>query len=284
MQPEKSDQYTLGVVLNPVSFLTVTVDYYNIKIKNLITTPDCSGAVAQYYANNGVTNVPGCTTAAGLPDVDHPGALPLLGTVSSFYTNANSLKTHGMDVTAVARVPITPSLRLVSNLNATYLMYLAQNLGGAIERFDGTLSPCNITSCSGSPKWRGSWQNTLELRDRATLSATVNYTSGYDLESTDSPYAGIRYDCQDSIGSSVVTYQDGSTPVSCHTKHFIDVDLTASVKVNGRFTLYTNVLNVLDVKPPFDPSAGYSLYQFNPALAGQGFIGRYFRVGAKVDF
>jgi iron complex outermembrane receptor protein len=284
VQPEKSDQYTLGVVLNPTRWLTLTADYYNIKIKNLITTPDCSAAVDQYYANNGVTSVPGCATTKGVPDPDHLTALPTLGTITSSYTNANSLSTHGMDFTILARVPITQDLRWVSNANATWLMYLAQNIGGNVQRFDGTLSPCNITSCSGSPKIRGSWQNTFTYRDKYTLSGTVNYTSGYDLESTDTPYTGVRYDCLDSIGNSIVTYQDGTTPVSCHTRRFIDVDLTASVKVASRLTLYTNILNLLDAKPPFDPSAGYSLYQFNPAWAGQGFIGRYFRIGAKVDF
>lgn len=283
VKPERSEQYTLGAVLEPNRFVTFTVDYYHIKIKDLITTPDCSAAVTQYYANNGTTNVPGCTTTAGVPDLDHPTALPLLGDVASSYANANSLDTHGMDFDLNARVSLMPGIRLTSNLNATYLMYLAENIGGTIQRYDGTLSPCNITSCSGSPKWRGNWQNTLDFNDRATLSGTVNYTSGYELESTDSPFTGVRYDCAASIGSSVVTYADGATPISCRTKHFLDVDMTASIKVQKQFTLYVNVLNLLDVKAPYDPSAGYSLYQFNPAWAGQGFIGRYFRMGVKVD-
>ncbi len=282
VRPEKSDQYTLGVVLEPTRFITMTVDYYHIKIKDLITTPDCSGAITQYYANNGVTNTPGCTTTAGLPDTAFPGALPLLGNVTSVYTNANSLNTHGMDFSINARTPLFNNVRLTSNLSATYLMYLAENLSTGVQRYDGTLSPCNITSCSGSPKWRGNWQNTLDFNNKATLSATVNYTSGYELESTD--FGGIRYDCADSLGVSVITYADSTTPISCKTKHFIDVDMTASVKVQDKFTLYVNVLNILDVKAPYDPSAGYSLYQFNPAWAGQGFIGRYFRMGARVDF
>ena len=74
-----------------------------------------------------------------------------------------------------------------------------------------------------------------------------------------------------------MTYSDGVTPVSCRTKSFIDVDMTASVKVADKFTLYTNVLNLFNAAPPFDPSAGYSTYQFNPAWAGAGFVGRYFR-------
>jgi iron complex outermembrane receptor protein len=34
----------------------------------------------------------------------------------------------------------------------------------------------------------------------------------------------------------------------------------------------------------YDPGAGYGLYQFNPAWDDSNFIGRYFRVGAKIDF
>jgi iron complex outermembrane receptor protein len=43
-----------------------------------------------------------------------------------------------------------------------------------------------------------------------------------------------------------------------------------------------NVLN--DTSPPLDFNAGYGIYNFNPAWADRQFIGRYFRVGAKVDF
>jgi iron complex outermembrane receptor protein len=282
VKPEKSTQYTLGVVLYPTPWLTITADYYNIKIKDLITTPDCSAAVTQYYANNGVTNVPGCVTSPGVPDSSYDSALPLLGTITSYYGNANSLKTHGMDFTIDARVPLGGGIRLDSNVNATYLMYLAKyDTDGTIERYDGTLGPCEITSCSGSPKWKGNWTNTLDFNGKGTLSATINYVSGYNLEGADD--GGIPGDCADSIGAEVVTYRNGD-PVSCRNKRFIDVDMTGSIKVADKFTLYANVLNVLDTKPNFDPSAGYGLYQFNPAWEGAAFIGRYIRIGAKVDF
>ena len=139
-----------------------------------------------------------------------------------------------------------------------------------------------MTSCSGAPKWRGSWQNTFNFGDSTSLTATVYYTSGYDLASTD--YGGTPGDCLGSIGASVVTYNDGVTPVSCRTKSFMYMDLHASQKVADHFTLYADVLNVTNAKAPFDPSAAYSIYQFNPSWADSGFIGRYFRVGAKVDF
>lgn len=53
---------------------------------------------------------------------------------------------------------------------------------------------------------------------------------------------------------------------------------------SDRFSIYTNVLNVLDLKAPFDPSAAYSQGQFNPAWAGANILGRFVRVGARVDF
>jgi iron complex outermembrane receptor protein len=283
VKPEKSTSLTLGVVLTPVHWLTLTADYYNIKVKDLITTPDCTGSVAEYYANNGKTTDPACVTAPGVPDPNAPSALPLLGTITSFYTNAAALKTHGFDFTANARVPLGSGIHWTSNLSATLLSYLAQvNNDGSIQRYDGTLGPCEVTSCSGSPKLRGNWTNTLDFNGQGTLSATVNYTSGYTLEAADD--GGTPGDCLGSLTHDIVTYSDGVTPVSCHTKRFVDVDLTASIKVMGRFTLYTNILNVLDAKAPFDPSAIYQFNQFNPAWASAGFIGRYIRVGAKVDF
>ena len=44
------------------------------------------------------------------------------------------------------------------------------------------------------------------------------------------------------------------------------------------------MLNVFDIGPEFEPSAAYSLFWFNPAWAGPNVMGRYFRLGAKIDF
>ena len=64
----------------------------------------------------------------------------------------------------------------------------------------------------------------------------------------------------------------------------VGVQPRREVKVGDHFTFYTDVLNILDRKPSFEPNAAYGLYGFNPAWSDRQFIGRYFRVGAKVDF
>jgi iron complex outermembrane receptor protein len=282
LDPEKSTSWTAGVVFEPTRRLTFTVDYWNIKIRNLITKPDTSAVIAEYYSNNGVVNIPGLTVTPGAPDPDHPNALPQLGNIQYQFINANSSRASGLDFTGTARVPLSSTLHWTSTINASYLIHLGQTVGGTYFQYDGTLSPCNITSCSGAPKWRGNWQNTLDFNGKTQLTGTIYYTGGYDLASTD--YGGIPGDCLGSINASVITYQDGVTPVSCHTKRFVDVDMNVTTQVADHLKLYLDVLNVFDVKPPFDPSAAYSIYQFNPVWADRGFIGRYLRVGAKVDF
>lgn len=70
----------------------------------------------------------------------------------------------------------------------------------------------------------------------------------------------------------------------CKSKAVWNVDLTASQKINDKFTLYANMLNLFDTKPPFDPNAAYGSYGYNPAWGGPNIMGRYFRIGAKLDF
>ena len=279
LKPEKSRSYTLGTVFEPTSRISFTVDYWNIHIKGLISNADYTDVIPQYYANNGVVNVPGITVTPGIPDPEHPSALPVLGFISYSFENANSEDASGIDFSAQARFNLG-SVRWTTHATASYLRKLQKTIGGVVQRYDGTLSPCDVTSCSGAPRWRGTWQNTFDM-GKATLSLTTYYTGGYDLASTD--YGGVKGDCAASVTVSVVTYADGS-PVRCHGPKFIVTDMTAGYQVNEKLNLYVNVLNILNKKAPFDPSAAYSLYQYNPAWASSGFTGRYFRVGARVDF
>lgn len=281
LKPEKSTSFTGGIVLEPTRNLSFTADYWHIKIKGLITNPDYSGVEEAYYANNGVVNIPGLTVIQGVKDPDHPAALPVLGFIQYSFVNANSETASGLDFSGTARFPISNSISFTSRIDASYLIKLEKNIGGSVQRYDGTLSPCDITSCSGAPKWRGTWVNTLDF-GKTYLAATVNYTSGYDMASID--YGGIKGDCAANGGVSAATYADG-TVFKCRAKRFVTLDLTASTKIADHFTLYANALNILGAKPDFNPGQSYNLgYNYNVAWEGQGFVGRFFRVGAKVDF
>jgi iron complex outermembrane receptor protein len=283
LDPEKSTAFTAGIVFEPIRNVAFTVDFWNIKVKDLISgLVDSSPIFEAYYANNGVvTGFPGITVLPGQPDPAFPAALPHIGFIQSPFQNQGSQITRGIDFGVNSRMNITDGIRWISSGDASYMLkYELTDADGNKFRYDGTLSPCNITSCSGAPKWRFSWQNSFEFGD-TTLTGTLYYTSGYDNASID--FGGIKGDCEASIGGSVVAYPDG-TPVRCKAKPTWNFDFTANQKINDKLSVYMNVLNLFDIDAPFDPSGAYSLFQFNPAWAGPNIMGRYFRVGAKVDF
>jgi iron complex outermembrane receptor protein len=282
LKPEKATSYTLGAVVQPTRNITFTVDYWRTKITDVIIPVSGGDAVAQYYANNGVVNLPGITVVPGVADPQNPGALPLLGFVQGSYKNADQFLAKGIDFTGNVRVPLGFAT-WSSTANASLLLRLQQVLeDGTVQRYDASLGACNITSCSGAPKWRATWQNTLDFDGRGNISLTAYYTSGYSEVATDS--GGIYGDCQGSVDAGQILGWDNGDPVQCRAKAVFNLDGHGEIKVADKFTFYVDVLNLLDTKPDYEPNAAYGLYNFNPAWSDRLFIGRYFRVGAKVDF
>ncbi len=282
LKPEKSTSFTAGVIIEPIRNVSLSVDYYNIYKKGLITGANYSPQIAAYYGSNGGGALtPGITGIQTDPNyIAGQGPYPLLTNIQYGFINADSAKSTGIDFDLEASVHLTPGIKLVSSLEGNYVIELSQTIDGVKQRYDDTLGPYQTTSASGTPKWRASWQNTLDF-GAASLTGTVYYTAGYQEGAEDD--GDTRGVCAVGAGgSSYAQYRDGSI-VQCRTHSFIDVDLTGQIKVNDKFTFYLNVLNVFDVSPPYDPST-YGGYNYNPAWANQGIIGRYFRAGARVNF
>ncbi|HEY1124632.1 MAG TPA: TonB-dependent receptor [Sphingobium sp.] len=285
LSPEKSTSWTLGAVVEPIRGVSFSIDYFNISVKDTIgniSAADQNAALDAYLKNGTLNAVPGVTVVAANNDPQFPTARALPGFIQFSFTNADQEKVEGIDFGVEVNQKLSSSLKWVSSFEASYLInYSVIRKDGTVEKYDGSLSPCDYTSCSGSPKWRGSWQNSLTY-DRFTTTATVYYTDGYDLASVD--YGGIPGDCVGSIGASVVAYKGTSIPVSCRTGAQWNVDLAFNFKLNSKFSLYANILNAFNIAPKFDPSAAYSIFQYNPAWGQPNIVGRYFRVGVKADF
>lgn len=277
LSPEKSTAFTAGLVFEPIRNVSFTVDFWHIKVNGLIASPAGQGeAIAQYYANNGVVTVPGYTVVQGNPDPAFPGALPLLGFLQSSFVNSSSEVVSGIDFGANVSHDFGDTLRWRSNAEASYLdKYTLTRDDGTVEKYAGTLSPCNITSCSGAPSWRAMWQNSLDIGEKVTLSLTGYWTQGYQTASVDFG--------QDPTDCGGFTYEDG-TPAQCHSKDVWNADFTGIYRMNDHFTWKLDVMNVFGIKAPFDPNAAYSIFGFNPAWSGPNILGRYFRLGAKLDF
>jgi iron complex outermembrane receptor protein len=285
IKPEKSRAFTAGIVVQPRPWLSATVDYYNIRKKDLII-PGSGGAgtIADAYLLSG-TLPPGVTITPNAPDPAHPNLRPTPLSVNFLYSNGNVLQTSGIDAQIQAVIPLGDKVKFTSALEGTMILdyTVDDGSGNGPQQYVGTLASYATTSASGTPKWRGNWQNTLDYGPYS-LTATTYLTSGYYGYAADNLGIG----CDKTSETSVQYQPDGITtitggPLQCYVKKFISVDLNGSVAVTDKFTFYMNVTNLLGAHAPFDPNT-YGGNNYNPAWSSSGVIGRSFRAGASFKF
>ncbi|MDT0575162.1 TonB-dependent receptor [Croceicoccus sp. F390] len=102
LNEEKADSYTAGVVINPRSItalrnLTLTADYYNIKIEDVIAAFPRQFTLSQCYEQGNDTFCDLITRRPTGTAVNSAGSIDLINALS---VNAAILKTEGVDVTA----------------------------------------------------------------------------------------------------------------------------------------------------------------------------------------
>jgi len=281
LDPERSRNITFGVVAEPIRNISFSVDFWDIKKKDVITGADFAPALAAYYAGqpipSGFIVIPDTVNAT---DFGAPaGTINRAGFVQYSYENAAQQRAQGIDFAASAKIPVSSNVTFSSNIEGAYLRRLATCYAGTgCQEFAGTIGPYVITSAAGSPRWRGSWQNTLEF-GRAYTTLTAFYTSGYKTTAEDITGADSSDDCLNSQSA----HDNAGNVVQCRVGRTLYWNLGAGVDINDRINLYANVINLFDKKPPLD-YATYGAFLYNPAWSNPMAIGRFFRVGAKVNF
>lgn len=273
IKPEKANNFTFGVVVQPTSWLNASVDYYNIRKSNVITSPNYGGALAAYFANGGT--VPGVTITPDLPDPQNPTALARPAVLTGEYVNANSLKTTGVDVDIQGHWDFG-SVKYISELQGTQIFQWKMILpGGIVQSYVGTQGPYNLSSGAGTPRTKGSWSNTV-MYGPVTVTGTLYYTSGYQE---------IAEDVGVGPGSCLFYNAAGTAflPASCRVGSFYDFDLTGSYDINQHVAITASLMNAFDRKAPFDP-ANYAGVNYNPTYSQSGVVGRFWNVGVKVKF
>lgn len=278
LAPEKSRAFTLGLVTEPVRGFSFSVDYWDIKKTDLITGADYIPALEAYYAGQPIPD--GFTVIADDPSTDPAlaGLLPRVQFVTYSFTNKDSARARGIDIAAAGTFQLAEDVTFTSSLEASRLLELSQTVDGVTQEYAGSIGPYVITAGSGSPKWRGSWQNTLNV-DKFFISGTVYYTDGYSTSAEDVTGEGTREDCD---ASNSALYADG-TPYQCRVGSFTYGNIALGWNVNQNFTFYVNINNVTNEKAPID-TATYGGYLYNPSWASAGIMGRYFKVGVKANF
>jgi iron complex outermembrane recepter protein len=253
IQEETAKTWTAGVVIQP-SFLrglTMTFDWYNIKISNAINTPT-STELANLCVDQADINNRFCanifrdpTTGFVLGDSNDPAQR--IGFIIGPENVAN-FKTDGADFSVNYAVEPDGNLGKF-NFNIT---------GGYLNRISTVPSigadPTNEYIQPYNPKWRGSFALDWQLD---------NFTFNYDISYFSKT---LRFSNDEITGNP-----DSAAPNNLYFKERFEVGTRVAYDINDQFRIYGGVNNLTDTKPDFG-SLSYP-------VSG---VGRFFYVGAKV--
>ncbi|WP_083671912.1 TonB-dependent receptor domain-containing protein [Sphingomonas montana] len=235
IQEESARTWTLGAVINPTSIhalrnVTLTVDYYNIKLKDAIARTSRDFILQQCYLNNDPTF---CSLISRRTVASGPYSAGSVQQVDSALINSGGLSTEGIDTTLSYRQSLA-DLGLgngSATFSASYTHLFRQGgvpLSGAA--FDSTAGEIN------------------NPRDRAQV------VVGYDNDSfgitLNGQYLGASY--LDDQYRARFLLADGSLPDKKYfrVKSKFYTDLQMRWNIDKRFELYAGANNLFDTQPP----------------------------------
>lgn len=188
LKPESSDTFTLGAVYTSGAF-SASIDYYNIKIKDTIFSPDVNEIIASCYGYNDInsglsTTSPYCAGIArsgnNITGIYLPASLggdPATGYFQAI--NQGSVKTSGIDVQMGYRLPTTfvsESSALTLGLAVNYLIdWKNEGLGGLKTDYAGTASYFGAGLGTSFPRWKGNLNLKWSLDDNLSFDSRIRY-------------------------------------------------------------------------------------------------------------
>ncbi|MEO5701895.1 MAG: TonB-dependent receptor, partial [Casimicrobiaceae bacterium] len=174
LKPETSDQWSIGVVFQPTRQFSVGVDYFNIKLEDIISTPSAQEVVSGF--SNG--------------DAAYANSVVLVGgqieTITTQIVNAGKAKIEGYDINLSYRDDF-PFGGLAVTMTGSYVTKFDQTSPGGIlfhkvaTIVDGNGDPVIGAADTGGVVLR--WKHVLSAtltRGPWAFTATQNFYSGYE--------------------------------------------------------------------------------------------------------
>jgi outer membrane receptor protein involved in Fe transport len=253
LQPEKADSYTIGWIVTPrwIPNFTWSVDYFNIKIENVI------GAIG------GNTILLDCISQGTFCNDIHRDAggslwRTNLGYVSDLNQNLGQLKTQGIDVQGTYRVSMPKLGSLLFSLQGTKTKQLQTTPVANGPSWD-CVGFYGATCGGGNPKWRSVFNTTWSTPwDGLDVNVRWRYIGPNESEqtSTNAFLAGSAY-----------------LPLA-HIPAYSYFDLAATFNVYKNVRLELGVNNITDKVPPLIVGADCSTS--TPQAAGANCNGNTF--------
>lgn len=268
LNEEKSVSLTGGVVFNPrfdspvFSALSLSVDYYKIKLTDAIGTMSANVILPRCYNLDGVSNPTYDPNNFYCSLTFRSDSTHVFEYLQAPTINLASYRTWGIDVQLDWRVGLEDvglsnlgALHLNSVVNYTGEYAIQNSAEEPLLDFSGTIGNNQIDEAIAHPQWKAITSLTHTI---GKLSTTLRWR-----------YIGAM---DDSIS---VTRPDAETTGVKATNYF---DLVASLGIGDNFEIRGGILNLTDRFPPIWTEKGATdPYAYD-------LIGRRFYVGARVTF
>ena len=287
-----STNWTSGVVLQPIQEISVSADYYNIKIKNDIIPAFEAGGFGQgsiSLVRGQPSTLPYCPTSftGGCTASELVPTQTPVGTIiyEAFpYINASSTDVSGYDVDLKYHWSWDHVGRFAGEVTWTHeLTYKLTVPSVGTFELAGTHGPSGVSGDTGNPKDRINAQLSWS-KGRLTLTPSVEFVGHFNI--TD-PSSGIPT-CATAL-AYFGRFPQGVTPQNqqfCTVGYFLDTNLYASYQITGSWEVHASVTNLFNKQPPTDVQtygSGSYFYAYDAAMHEDGAVGRFMTIGFTYD-
>lgn len=238
------------MIIEPIKQFNLTVDYFNIRRTNEITT-------APYSEDNAVRT----PTPAGssLPGQIVAYLVPYVNASYSLVSGVDSELKTGLDLASYGKL----SLRL----DLTHLIQSQQTVDGTTYHWVGTVGPTALSGSVGTPASRAS--------------ATLDWTVGPMSTGVTFNYRSQMRGIDESLGGTCL--QLSATNPHCYVAGFGYATVYGHYQLNTHLDVTATITNVTNRLPPLD-TVTYGGQNYDASLDQAGAIGRYMEAAFHYRF
>ncbi|MEY5008285.1 MAG: hypothetical protein RL764_1601 [Pseudomonadota bacterium] len=255
LNPEKADTLTAGIVVTPTSKTSLSIDYYRIKMSDVIGTYPAQALITDCATG---TNPQACGRIKRAPN----GSLWLgqAGFVELTSDNLGGRDFQGIDVAAASRFDLGAS-SITVGVTGSYLLKKEFQDYPTGSPYD--CSGIVNTICFASPKWRHTLRVSYKAPSVWTVTGKWRFMGGIDAISNK---------------GAELTLANGKKSIPSYS--WFDLSVAADVTKNVSITMSAN--NLFDKSPPL---VGQDYSSNGNTFAGfYDTLGRYLSIGASFRF
>jgi iron complex outermembrane receptor protein len=260
LEPETSENYTLGIVIEPTQNISFGLDAFRVNLEDTIIFGVSPTAILADTAQFG------SLVTRGAPEPGTPGLPGRIVDINQVNLNFGETKVEGVDADLRLRFDAGSIGTFAASIVGTYFTeYEIQNPDGSFDSVVGEVTPVVNGSGGVVPRWHHYLTVGWSLAPWE-VTVTQSYQAAYDdlpgnFEDTEAPGFQVR-----EVGS------------------YITHDLQAAFSGLANLRVALGVRNVLDREPPYTNAGGQNFFQtgYDPGYVDPR--GRFYYASLRYSF